>query len=163
MSDKFESQHSLSPTIWSDIVVRRESGYLKIFFTFLEVNMSNILWSMRICKTGFSKCAGDRRFHRLLSHYRQLKIYRAWVFQQFLCLCELLLSRFVNLYLLINYFYYCNKTIKSSSISLFVFTFRKGISQLLECDDCASFMSKYSTRNALRIYIVEPSEVRNVV
>ena len=32
MSDKFESQHSLSPTIWSDIVVGRESGYLKIFF-----------------------------------------------------------------------------------------------------------------------------------
>jgi hypothetical protein len=34
MFDKFESQHSLSPTIWSDIVVLvgRESGYLKIFF-----------------------------------------------------------------------------------------------------------------------------------
>ena len=30
MSDKFESQHSLSPTIWSDIVVL--VGYLKIFF-----------------------------------------------------------------------------------------------------------------------------------
>ena len=28
MSDKFESQ----PNIWSDIVVGRESGYLKIFF-----------------------------------------------------------------------------------------------------------------------------------
>ena len=37
----------------SDIVVGRESGYLKIFFTFLEVNMSNILWSMRICKRTF--------------------------------------------------------------------------------------------------------------
>jgi hypothetical protein len=48
------SQHSLSPTIWSDIVVGRESGYLKICFTFLEVNMSNILWSMRICKRTFS-------------------------------------------------------------------------------------------------------------
>jgi hypothetical protein len=55
------------------------------------------------------------------------------------------------------------KTVKSSSISLLVFTFRKGISQLLECDDCACFMSKYSTRNASCIYIVEPSEVRNVV
>ena len=32
MSDKFESQHSLSPTIWSDILVGRESGYEKIFF-----------------------------------------------------------------------------------------------------------------------------------
>ena len=32
MSDRFESQHSLSPTIWSDIVVGRESVYLKIFF-----------------------------------------------------------------------------------------------------------------------------------
>jgi hypothetical protein len=55
MSDKFESQHSLNPTIWLDIVVvvGRESGYLKIFFTFLEVNMSNILWSMRICKRTF--------------------------------------------------------------------------------------------------------------
>ena len=27
MSDKFESQHSLSPTVWSDILVGRESGY----------------------------------------------------------------------------------------------------------------------------------------
>jgi hypothetical protein len=27
MSNKFESQHSLSPTIWSDILVGRESGY----------------------------------------------------------------------------------------------------------------------------------------
>jgi hypothetical protein len=55
MSDKFDSQHSPSPTIWSDIVVvvGRESGYLKIFFTFLEVNMSNILWSMRVCKRTF--------------------------------------------------------------------------------------------------------------
>jgi hypothetical protein len=53
MFDKFESQHSLSPTIWSDIVVVRESGYLKILFTFLEVNMSNILWSMRIYKCTF--------------------------------------------------------------------------------------------------------------
>jgi hypothetical protein len=50
-----------------------------------------------------------RRFRRLLSHFRQLKIYRAWVFQQFLCLCELSLSRFVDLYLLIDYFYYCNQ------------------------------------------------------
>jgi hypothetical protein len=39
MSDKFESQHSNS-----NYLVRRESGYLKIFFTFLEVNMSNILY-----------------------------------------------------------------------------------------------------------------------
>ena len=53
MSDKFESQHSPSLTIWSDILVGRESGYLKIFFTFLEVNMSNILWSIRICKRTF--------------------------------------------------------------------------------------------------------------
>jgi hypothetical protein len=49
MSDKFESQHSFK----SDYKVGRESGHLKIFFTFLEVNMSNILWSMRICKRTF--------------------------------------------------------------------------------------------------------------
>jgi hypothetical protein len=58
MSDKFESQHSLSPTIWSDILVghfgRTWEWILKdFFFTFLEVNMSNILWSMRICKCTF--------------------------------------------------------------------------------------------------------------
>ena len=54
MSDKFESQHSLSPTIWSDILVL--VGHFgrtfwsdvrvdikRFFFTFLEVNMSNIL------------------------------------------------------------------------------------------------------------------------
>ena len=34
-------------------LVGHESGYLKIFFTFLEVNISNILWSMRICKRTF--------------------------------------------------------------------------------------------------------------
>jgi hypothetical protein len=67
----------------------------------------------------------------------------------FMLKCELSLSRFADRYLLM--------------ISLLVFTFRKGISQLLECDDCTSFMSKYSTRNASCIYIVEPSEVRNVV
>jgi Zn-dependent M32 family carboxypeptidase len=39
MSDKFESQHSLSPTIWSDVRV----DIKRFFFTFLEVNMSNIL------------------------------------------------------------------------------------------------------------------------
>ena len=44
---------TLSPTIWSDIMVGCENGYLKIFFKFLEVNMSNILWSMRICKRPF--------------------------------------------------------------------------------------------------------------
>ena len=44
MSDKFESQHSLSPTIWSDILVGRVRVDIKrFFFTFLEVNMSNIL------------------------------------------------------------------------------------------------------------------------
>jgi hypothetical protein len=43
MSDKFESQHSLSPTIWSDILVGREWDIKRFFFTFLEVNMSNIL------------------------------------------------------------------------------------------------------------------------
>jgi hypothetical protein len=32
MSDKFESQHSLSPTIWSDIVVGRESGFKDFFY-----------------------------------------------------------------------------------------------------------------------------------
>jgi hypothetical protein len=58
---------------------------------------------------GFSKCAGDRRFRRLLSHSRRLKLYQACVFQQFLCLCEFSLSRFVDLYLLIDYFYYCNQ------------------------------------------------------
>ena len=60
-------------------------------------------------KTGFSKCAADRRFRRLISHSRRLKLYQACVFQQFLCLCELSLSRFVDLYLLIDYFYYCNQ------------------------------------------------------
>ena len=72
MSDKFESQHSTSPTIWSDIVVvvGRESGYLKIFFTFLEVNMSNILWSMRICKhTFFPVCRMSGYVNTLVYFY----------------------------------------------------------------------------------------------
>ena len=42
-------------TSWvdSEYLIGRESGYLKFFFTFLEVNMSNILWSMCICKRTF--------------------------------------------------------------------------------------------------------------
>ena len=36
---QFESQHSLSPTIWSDVRVEIK----RFFFTFLEVNMSNSL------------------------------------------------------------------------------------------------------------------------
>jgi hypothetical protein len=55
--NKFESQHSLSPTIWSDIMVflgrTWEWIFKDFFFTFLEVNMSNILWTMRICKHTF--------------------------------------------------------------------------------------------------------------
>jgi hypothetical protein len=42
MSDKFESQHSLSlfgRTFWSDVRV----DIKRFFYTFLEVNMSNIL------------------------------------------------------------------------------------------------------------------------
>ena len=51
MSDKFESQHPLTPSIWSDIVGAFGRTWEWIFkdffiFTFLEVNMSNILWSM---------------------------------------------------------------------------------------------------------------------
>ena len=70
ISVKFESRHSPSPIIWSDIVVGRESGYLKIFFTFLEVNMSNILWSMRICKhTFFSVCRMSRYVNTLVYFY----------------------------------------------------------------------------------------------
>jgi hypothetical protein len=56
----------LSLTIWSDIVVGRESGYLKIFFTFLEVNMSNILWSMR---TFFPVCRMFRYVNTLVYFY----------------------------------------------------------------------------------------------
>ena len=36
-------------TFWSDVRV----DIKRFFFTFLEVNMSNILWSMRICKRTF--------------------------------------------------------------------------------------------------------------
>jgi hypothetical protein len=62
--------NTLSPTIWSDIVVGRESGYLKIFFTFLEVNMSNILWSMCICKrTFFPVCRMSRYVNTLVYFY----------------------------------------------------------------------------------------------
>jgi hypothetical protein len=83
--------------------------------------------------------------------------------QQLTCLWELSLSRFVDLYLLIDYFYKIRAllqkigsrvmlpSINSNVLALKII--RKGISQLLECDDCASFMSKYSTRNASRIYI----------
>ena len=77
MSDKFESQHSLSPTIWSDIVVlvghlgrTWEWIFKDFFFTFLEVNMSNILWSMRICKrTFFPVCRMSWHVNTLVYFY----------------------------------------------------------------------------------------------
>ena len=39
----------LGRTFWSDVRV----DIKRFFFTFLEVNMSNNLWSMRICKRTF--------------------------------------------------------------------------------------------------------------
>ena len=63
MSDKFESTLSKS-----DYLVGRESG--KIFFTFLKVNMSNILWSMRICKhTFFPVCRMSGYVNTLVYFY----------------------------------------------------------------------------------------------
>ena len=54
----------------SDYLVGRESEYLKIFFTFLEVNMSNILWSMRICKRIlFPVCRMSRYVNTLVYFY----------------------------------------------------------------------------------------------
>ena len=53
-----------------DYLVGHESGYLKIFFTFLEVNMSNILWSMRICKrTFFQVCRMSGYVNTLVYFY----------------------------------------------------------------------------------------------
>ena len=72
-----------------------------------NINMnSTITESTYACYRVLKMC---QRFSPLFSHFPRLKIYRAWVFQQFLCLCELSLSRFVDLYLLIDYFYYCNQ------------------------------------------------------
>ena len=58
--------------IWESTLylVGRKSGYLKIFFTFLEVNMSNILWSMRICKhTFFPVCRMSGYVNALVYFY----------------------------------------------------------------------------------------------
>jgi hypothetical protein len=45
-SDILVGHFGFGRTIWSDVRV----DIKRFFFTFLEVNMSNILWSMRICK-----------------------------------------------------------------------------------------------------------------
>jgi hypothetical protein len=44
MFDKFESQHSLSPTIWSDIVVGRESGYLNSVYHHKSCDFESRSW-----------------------------------------------------------------------------------------------------------------------
>ena len=49
MSDYLVGHFGLGRTFWSDVRV----DIKRFFFTFLEVNMSNILWSMRICKRTF--------------------------------------------------------------------------------------------------------------
>jgi hypothetical protein len=62
-------QHSLCPTIWSDIVVGRESGYLKIFF-YISRGEHVILWSMRICKrTFFPVCRMSGYVYTLVYFY----------------------------------------------------------------------------------------------
>ena len=48
-SDYLVGQFGLGRTFWSDVRV----DIKRFFFTLLEVNMSNILWSMRICKRTF--------------------------------------------------------------------------------------------------------------
>ena len=48
-SDYLVGHFGLGRTLWSDVRVEIK----RFFFTFLEVNMSNILWSMRICKRTF--------------------------------------------------------------------------------------------------------------
>ena len=48
-SDYLVGHFGLGQTFWSDVRV----DIKRFFFTFLEVNMSTILWSMRICKRTF--------------------------------------------------------------------------------------------------------------
>jgi hypothetical protein len=48
-SDYLVEHFGLGRTFWSDVRV----DIKRFLFTFLEVNMSNILWSMRICKRTF--------------------------------------------------------------------------------------------------------------
>jgi hypothetical protein len=48
-SDYLVGHFGLGQTFWSDVRV----DIKRFFFTFLEVNMSNILWTMRICKRNF--------------------------------------------------------------------------------------------------------------
>jgi hypothetical protein len=61
-SKKWRLQY-ISTLSKSDNLVGRESGYLKIFFTFLEVNMSNILLSMHICKRTFFQVCVEQAFY----------------------------------------------------------------------------------------------------
>jgi hypothetical protein len=48
-SDYLVGHFGLGRTFWSDVRV----DIKRFFFTFLEVKISNILWSMRICKRTF--------------------------------------------------------------------------------------------------------------
>jgi hypothetical protein len=58
------------------LYVRRDSGYLKIFITLLEVNMSNILWSMHICKlTFFPVCRMSDYVNTLASVFLSCNIF----------------------------------------------------------------------------------------
>jgi hypothetical protein len=79
------SQHSNS-----DYLVRRESGYLKIFFTFLEVNMSNILWSMRICKRTFFPNLSDISLEWVRHFGRNMSDLRVWALIHLECTVSML-------------------------------------------------------------------------
>jgi hypothetical protein len=58
----------------------------RIFILYLVSAYADMVWNGHIVffnmvRRVLNMC---RRFHRLLSHFRWLKIYRAWVFQQFM-------------------------------------------------------------------------------
>jgi hypothetical protein len=104
--------------LWTEMKLNLVLMQVNILFLRFIITLINLKGCTRYA--GFSKCAGDRRFRRLLSHSRRLMIYQVCVFQQFLCLCELL-SRFIDLYLLIDYFSIAiNRTLTNPPFSKYI-------------------------------------------
>jgi len=74
MSDKFESQHSLSSTIWSDISVRRESRAFNIFRVYQYFTIYRRYFLLKFEQFSLIFIQHSLKAGGIKDHFRQVKV-----------------------------------------------------------------------------------------